>query len=147
MRPSRDLLTWVHLSPGNDLRASVLEVKDNKVARGQDKLYTAIGRPGQLIRRDGLGTWEELPKETKVALGRLDAIFDTEKLLYTNMSLPTHFVLAVSNRIDSFGSLNASSRGGTSRSVNKSSPRTPRIPTSQAGARASVSVSVSIEMH
>ena len=138
----------MHLSPGNDLRASVLEVQDNKVARGQDKLYTAIGRPGQLIRRDGLGTWEELPKATKVALGRLDAIFDTQKLLYTNMSLPTHFVLAVSNRIDSFASsLNASSRGDTSRSVNKSSPRTPRSLTSQAAARASVSVSVSIEMH
>jgi len=27
--------------------------------------------------RDGLGTWEELSKDTKVALGRLEALFDT----------------------------------------------------------------------
>ena len=73
------------LSAGDEFRESTLEVKDNKTSRTQDKNYTALGRPGVLIRRDGLGIWEELPKDVRVALGRLDALFDTENVLYTNM--------------------------------------------------------------
>ena len=39
------------LSAGDVHRDSVLDVKDNKVARTQDKNYTALGRPGQVIQR------------------------------------------------------------------------------------------------
>ena len=38
------------LSAGDVHRDSVLDVKDNKVARTQDKNYTALGRPGQVIQ-------------------------------------------------------------------------------------------------
>ena len=69
-------------------------------------------------------TRQELPRDTKVALGRLDAIFDAEKLLYTNMTLPTHFVLAVSNRIDEYGSADPSL--GDSRSLSRTAKSSPR---------------------
>jgi len=68
--------------------------------------------------------WQELPRETKVALGRLDAIFDTEKVLTTNMTLPTQFVLAVSNRIDELG-ITAPSLSD-SRSLSRTAKSSPR---------------------
>ena len=61
----------------------------------------------QLIRRDGSGSWDDLSKEVKEALGRLEALFETEKALYTNMTLPTHFILSVEKRLD----VNAGSAG------------------------------------
>lgn len=66
------------LSAGDHVRASVLEVKDNKIARTQDRRRTAIGRPGRYLRKDGLGTWEELEPEVRRSLARLDSLFEAE---------------------------------------------------------------------
>eukprot|EP00802_Teleaulax_amphioxeia_P020158 Tamp_20430.p1 GENE.Tamp_20430~~Tamp_20430.p1 ORF type:complete len:152 (+),score=19.18 Tamp_20430:305-760(+) len=128
------------MSQGNGVRDSVLEIKDNKVARTQDKNFTALGRPGQLTRRDGLGTWEELSKETKIALGRLEALFETEKSLYTNMVLPAHFILAIDKRTDEYAGSGAQTKAIPT-------PRgTPRKTSSTAGT-AGVAVSITLDVH
>ena len=74
----------------------------------------------QLIRRDGSGSWEDLSKEVKVALGRLEALFETEKALYTNMTLPTHFILSVEKRLDV--NAGAGLNGITSLVINPNTP-------------------------
>lgn len=90
------------LSKGDKFRESCLDVRDNKIARSQDKARVAAGRPGRYTRRDGENLMaREMAKESgggggaldsetekvKAAHARLESLFDTEKALFTTMAL------------------------------------------------------------